>query len=146
MKDTERLPRRTSYWLVEKDGSRGKEILTLQPSLGQDTLPVFSFREEAEMFLCLRGSRDGLQDGWRIRETTPGELLSLFYTLLGGITHVTLDPIPENSFLDTSGLLSITRKDFVARLRSLVDRCTVVGIGGSRPPGPGRHRPTQKIG
>lgn len=108
-------PKRTSYWLLVKDKCNDTDIFTNGLLDGQRALAVFSFVEEAEMFLCLRGSADG----WRVRETTAGELLSLFYTKLRGITHVTLDPIPENSFLNASGLLSTTREYFMERLESV---------------------------
>jgi hypothetical protein len=39
---------------------------------GKQTLPVFS--GEAEMFVWLGGV---FEDGWRIRETTAGELVSI---------------------------------------------------------------------
>ena len=108
-------PKRTSYWLLVRDGDDGREILTTDLAGGLKALAVFSFEEEAEMFLCLRGS----VDGWRVRETTAGEILSLFYTALKETTCVTLDPIPEDSFLNASGLLSISREKFMTRLESV---------------------------
>ncbi len=103
----------TSYWLLVRNGRKGREVLTRGLLEGsRRTLPIFSFEEEAEMFLWLRRSKDG----WRVRETTAGELLSMLYTVLKGVECVALDPIPENSCLDTSGLLSITRQDFIDRL------------------------------
>lgn len=110
--DAIRMPKRTSYWLLVRDERNETEILTTKLSDGRQALPVFSFEEEAEMFLCLRGSRDG----WRVRKTAVGELLSMLYTVLGGIECVTLDPIPESSCLDATGLLSISRRDFMDRV------------------------------
>lgn len=74
------------------------------------------------MFLYLRGSEEESQDGWHPRKFVAGDLLALFYTVLEEVNCVTLDPIPENSFLDTSKLLSIRREDFLTRLvRQKVD-------------------------
>ena len=42
-------------WLVAKQRCNGLEVFTI----GTDVLPVFSFREEAEMFLRLVHVADG---------------------------------------------------------------------------------------
>lgn len=113
MTDTVRTTNRTpSYWLLVKDGPGGTEVLTTGLPDGRQALPVFSFKEEAEMFLCLRAP----QEGWRLRKTVAGELLFMFYTNLGDVRCVTLDPIPETSCLDTSWLLNIDRTAFMLRL------------------------------
>lgn len=105
--------RQTSYWLLVKDTANEIEsLLTTDLSNSGRMLPVFSFEEEAEMYLCMRGSRDE----WHAKEVATSELRSLFDTTLENIVSVTLDPIPENSFFDTSGLLSISRQDFIVRL------------------------------
>ena len=106
-------PKRTSYWLLVRDGEDELKILCTDLAGGLSALAVFSFEEEADMFLCLRGGRDG----WRVREATADELLSLLHTLPEEVSRVNLDPIPENSFLNASGLLSINRSDFVIRLK-----------------------------
>jgi len=71
-------------------------------------LPVFSFEEEAEMFLRL-----GLleKEGWRVRETTCGELTSVLYGMCRDVTHVSLDPLPG-----MVELVSLSRKTFVRTL------------------------------
>ena len=118
MTDALKVMKRTVYWLIVRDTANGIETLTTGLSNSGRMLPVFSFEEEAEMYLCLRGSRDE----WRIKRISPEELRSLFDTTLGNIASVTLNPIPENSFLDTSGLLSITRQDFLVRLEGTNSR------------------------
>lgn len=107
-----------SYWLLVRDTENGIETLTTGLSNSGRMLPVFSFKEEAEMYLCMRGPRDE----WRIKEILPEKLRSLFDTVLDNIVSVTLDPIPENSFFDASGLLSITRQDFIFRLEGATSR------------------------
>lgn len=118
MTDAFQATRQILYWLLVRDTENGTETLTTGLSNSGRMLPVFSFREEAEMYLCLRGPRDE----WRIRGISSRELRSLFDTALENIASVTLDPIPENSFLDTSGLLSITRQDFLVRLEGANSR------------------------
>jgi hypothetical protein len=146
MKDSARAttepPKRTSYWLLVKNRGAGIEVLTTRLSDGWQTLPVFSFREEAEMFLCLGGS----QEGWQVRETTPGELLSTLHTLLRGVRRVTLDPIPTNSSLNASRLLTVTRKDFMARLVRANGRRETAGKGTSSSPASNSHRRPQRSG
>ncbi len=113
MGDVVKASKRSSYWLLAKNGRNCVEVLTTGLPGGQRALPVFSFREEAEMFLCLRNSREE----WKVRETSAGELLSMLYTILADTERVTLDPLPENfPHLDTSELLSIKREAFMARL------------------------------
>jgi hypothetical protein len=126
---TKRLPKRVPYWLVVRDGCDRVEVLTIRALDGLQALPVFSFEEEAEMFLHLRGSRDG----WRLRETGTGELLSMLYTILRDVRYVTLDPIPENSGLNGSGLLSISREAFVKRLDAINGRDDLVKSEGTVP-------------
>jgi len=54
------------------------------------TLPVFSFPEEAEMFLRL----DGLGGGWEVREGVSDDFLPHFFGPRAGVESVILDPLP----------------------------------------------------
>jgi hypothetical protein len=54
-------------------------------------LPVFSFEEEAEMFLRL-GGYDG---AWRARESSAGELVSVLCSSCKDVRGLALDPLPE---------------------------------------------------
>lgn len=76
-----------SLWLIVKHRYSGLEIFTS----GRDMLPVFSFREEAEVFLLLRDAGDG----WQTKETTYGELVSVLSGPCRDVEHVSLDPLPE---------------------------------------------------
>lgn len=125
--------KRGTYWLLTRDGFNGPDILSTRLSYGRQALAVFSFEEEAEMFLRLRGRADG----WQARETTAGEMLSLFYTVLKEIICVTLDPIPENSFLNASGILSISREHFIERLESIITKKQFSGTEALAPDGNG---------
>ena len=85
------LARRSAsrFWLVAKDGACPMEILTVD--YGDDeALPVFSHEEEAELFLCL----GEIGDGWRVRESSAGEIVSLLFGPCAGVGSVTLDPSP----------------------------------------------------
>jgi hypothetical protein len=98
-----------AWWLIARDGDGPLEVLTVE-GRGGAALPVFSFREEAELFL---GVRSG---GWRARETGGGELLSVLYGPYAEISEVALDPLPvEIGGKEAMRLLSLSRETF-ARL------------------------------
>ena len=106
--------RSTSWWLIVDCESGFLEVFALRHAGGAEVLPVFSFEEEAELFL-----RFGATDGcWLVRETAAGELASLLLGPLSGVEGVVLDPLPRRLGGSLIGLLSIRRRDFVARLLS----------------------------
>jgi hypothetical protein len=90
------------------------EVLTTFLARGGEALPVFSFEDEANMFLRL----GALGDDWRARETVGGELVSVLCGPCAGVDRVVLDPIPLPGSL-TEGLnvlLSTEREAFVRSL------------------------------
>lgn len=110
-KPTRPPPSGVVHWLISKDENGRAEMLTIDFG-GEEMLPVFSFREEAEMFLSL-GTMGG---GWSLRRATAGELAS---TLMGPCTYinfVALDPMPEIARRGTAGLVGISRERFMHRL------------------------------
>ena len=117
---TRGVPRRAGtqrYWLIAKDAKDGFGRLASQPDLltvdldgtGQ-ALPVFSFEEEAEMFLWLQTTEDGREE---VRETTPGQLVSILYGPCADVGRVMLDPLPEIGARMQISLLGMDRNDFV---------------------------------
>jgi hypothetical protein len=76
-------------------------------------LPVFSFEEEAEMFLHLGGYADS---GWRARESSAGELVSVLCGPCLEVEGVALDPLPEMLEDGTIGLVEVGRRRFVGQL------------------------------
>lgn len=101
------LTRRPLCLIVEHHNG-GMEVLTINPG-GGETLPVFSFKEEAELFLQFGVSGTG----WWVRETTAGELISILYGPCAGVEKVALDPPPGLLGEAAVGLVSLSRKDFV---------------------------------
>ena len=99
------------YWLiVRQDVGRTKVLTTGLPS-GEEALPVFSFEDEAKMFLEL-----GAFDGWRVGETTAGELTSILFGPCAGVSRVALDPLPGPGAAALAGLVSMEREAFVESL------------------------------
>lgn len=80
-----------SFWLIGKYDNGWIDVLTVDSTGSVETLPVFSFQEEAEAFLWLSEMSD---IGWLVREITAGELVSVLNSLLKGVKKVTLDPLP----------------------------------------------------
>jgi hypothetical protein len=100
------------YWIIAKDAKDGfdqPELLTVDLDGTEEALPVFSFEEEAEMFLWLQTSEDGRE----VRETTPGQLVSILYGPCADVGRVMLDPLPEIGARVQISLLGMDRNDFV---------------------------------
>ena len=81
---------RPRWWLIAKNSNARWEFLTTHGD-GEETLAVFAHEEEAKMFLHLGGYSD---DGWRVRESSPGEIVSVLYGPCWGAESVALDPLP----------------------------------------------------
>ena len=106
----------TVYWLIENAEAGRPGELTVRIDAGRVALPVFSYPEEAEMFLRLGGLEER---GWRIVESTAGDLVSrLPGYRRAGIDLVALDPLPEmvGSALDTTiALVTLSLRGFARR-------------------------------
>jgi hypothetical protein len=106
----------TVYWLIENPGAGRPGKLTVRIDASREALPVFSYPEEAEMFLRLGGLEER---GWRIAESTAGELVSrLPGYRRAGIDLIALDPLPEmmGSALDTTiALVTLSLRGFARR-------------------------------
>ena len=101
----------STYWLIAKDQSGRMEVLTIECG-GERALPVFSFEEEAELFLGL----GGIGSGWWVRESEDGEIVSVLYGPWASIRSVALDPLPEMVAEEAVALVSLSRKRFVEHL------------------------------
>ncbi len=75
---------------------------------GRRALPVFSFEEEAALFLCL-----GDQGSWQARRTGAGELVSLLYDPCREVELVALDPMSEVETDMMNRFVSVERDRFV---------------------------------
>jgi hypothetical protein len=110
-----RVPRRAGiqrYWVIARDAKDGfgqPDLLTVDLDGTGETLPVFSFEEEAEMFLWLQT----IEDGREVRETTPGQLVSILYGPCADVGRVMLDPLPEIGARVQISLLGMDRNEFV---------------------------------
>ncbi|CAN5664982.1 hypothetical protein BH24ACT20_BH24ACT20_12360 [soil metagenome] len=107
--------RPATYWLIVKKGAGNEDTLTLNLDGEEESgksLPVFCFKDEADMFL----SFGALGAGWQLKETTTGELASILLGPCAGIGFVSLDPLPELFYRGMIRLVSLRRKWFVYSL------------------------------
>ena len=102
------------HWLIAKHITSRMEVFTTHLCGDRKALAVFSFEEEAEMFLDLQLA--AYKDGWRVRQTSIGELVSVLYGPCLDTKKVVLDPIPEVGREELAGLLSMHRNDFLGFL------------------------------
>ena len=102
---------RRLFWLIVTRAHGSMEVLTIDAG-GETVLPVFSFREEVELFLHLQAKGAA----WWPRETTTGELASLLLGLCARVDRVALDPLPSLGERETIGLVSTDRRRFMRYL------------------------------
>jgi hypothetical protein len=79
---------------------------------GRGLLPVFSFEEEAELFVWF--AEPG--GGWRVRESRCGELASVLCGPCKGVRGVALDPLPRMLEDGTFALVRVGRERFLGRI------------------------------
>ena len=107
---------RRPLWIITCYRNNRMEVLTIDPD-GDDggSLPVFSFKEEAQTFL---GLSENDQEGrrWRIRETTAGELVSVLLAPCADVRQVMLDPLPSSLVRLMAPLCSVARERFLEEL------------------------------
>ncbi len=105
-------PDPVSYWLIAEKRNNRIEALTIRTDDEQETLPVFSSGEEAEIILRF----GGVTGGWRARESSAGELVSVLSGPCAGVKKVALDPSPEMVVEGTVGLVSLLRESFIGQI------------------------------
>jgi len=102
--------RRTTYWLIVERGPDRPVALTVGAFPDEEALAVFSFEEEALLFLSV----EGLAEDWAVTEVLADELASVLSGSYPG--WVTLDPLPGPLGGKMARLLSMERERFLAGL------------------------------
>ena len=104
-----------THWLIAKHGVSGMDVLTIQLGGGAEALAVFASEEEARVFLDSRFGAAG--EGWRARQTWPGELASVLLGPCSAAKRVALDPLPEAvEEGEPAGLRAVDRDHFLGML------------------------------
>ncbi len=104
-----------ALWILTSYQHNQIEPLTIDPDRDGGFLPVFSFEEEADAFLQLLGE-EGKERGWRSRETTAGELISVLLAPCAQVKRVALDPLPLSCGKAVLPFISVKRNHFVQDL------------------------------
>ncbi len=99
-------------WVIARQDNGRMDVLTISHDENGEALPVFSFEEEAEMFLQLETPGTC----WRASETTPDELVSLLCGPCAGVKSVALDPLPVVDGEIAANLTGRGRDRFVQNL------------------------------
>ena len=79
-----------AYYLIFSVEGRGLEMPHVLLDSGEGVLPAFSSSEAAHRFLSSRT----LDDTWRVRLFSAGELISLLLAFYSKIEHVMVNPLP----------------------------------------------------
>jgi hypothetical protein len=101
---------RRPFWHIARQEASYMEVLTAELPSGEEALPVFSFEEEEARMFLESGVPGG---GWRVRQTTAGELASVLFGSGAGVRRVMLDPLPLPFPGQLAELLSMGRETFV---------------------------------
>jgi hypothetical protein len=143
---------RQPYRLIVNNERAWMDVLTIRLSTGREVLPVFSHEEEADEFI----RRGSWGPGWRVRETSARELVSVLLGSCPGVGWVALDPWPGIHDGMVVDLIGIGRWDFVDLLAGGIEASGPTARGDasgrvSRPglrcsPGSGRRRVRQDSG
>ena len=96
-------------YLIARLENNRLRVLTLTAGSRGETLPIFGTGQAAHDFL----RRGGFGGGWRVRESTAGELISLLMGDLADVESIALDPRPELAVAD---LRSTSKRDFISTL------------------------------
>ena len=119
-----------TWWLISRIEPGRAEAMTVRCG-GREALALFGHREEAEMYLW--SVRDGTTDnGWRVKESRRGEVISVLLCPHARLEAVALDPTPPAATNGTPQT-SVDRQRFVQHL--LQHR-------NGRPAPPDAHRQT----
>jgi len=104
-------------WIITSHKNNQMEVLTIDPDDDAGSfLAVFSFEEEAQTFLGLLED-DEKKKGWSIRQTSPGELVSVLLAPCAHAKGVALDPLPPLPFARVMlPLVKVKRERFVRYL------------------------------
>lgn len=99
------------YLIVRNDNNR-LNLLTL-PTESGESLPVFSNKISAHSFLRSNGFG---REGWHVRESTAGELISLLMGHIADVELVTLNPLSADAKYDTATPEIVNKRDFIGSL------------------------------
>lgn len=125
--EKENLFHPSSCWMILPSGvehglgyERGRELaeaLTVELYAKERALSIFSYEEEAQMFVAtLDESAD-----WCVSEIQDEVLLTLLYRARPPIAYIALDPLPERLAPEAANLVSMDRTSFLRHLLARIE-------------------------
>ena len=105
---------RRPLWIIQSYQNNRMDVFTIDPDNDGGFLAVFSFKEEAEVFLSLL--EDHQKSDWHSKQTSAGELVSVLLGPCAGVRRVALDPLPLSCWGVTLPLVSVDKERFVQEL------------------------------
>ena len=123
----------TPRWLIADLTGGEMDVFTIDDG-GERVLPLFSYRDEAEMYVRLQvapppGSPPAAPV-WEPRASSPGEIVSALYGPLSNVARVALDPLPEVCGASILDLLCVRREAFVFALTGEGTSAASAGTSG----------------
>lgn len=102
----------TPVWYMISRRERNRlEVLTV-PLADEEVLPIFATKRAARHFL----QSGDLEGGWRIRESTAGELISLLLSRLADVDRISVYPRRDGLLADAASPESVSKREFIAFL------------------------------
>ncbi len=128
MARTSQEERLATWWLItggEVEESAAKPLTLDLPGGEDEALAVFSFQEEAQMYLQV----EALEGSWQVEEVEVGELASmLLWGSCSRVTRLALDPIPPRSVnCEANHLVCASRQHFLDLLAGNSEDAAIVG-------------------
>ena len=99
------------YWLITRHAASKMDVLTVRVDSSGEAMAIFSFEEEARMFLDFRLAAS--QEGWCVRQTSVGEVVSVLCGPCSDAKKVVLDPVPEVGRKELVAHLNMHRNEFL---------------------------------
>ncbi len=130
MARTTQKPRSATLWLIvggEREGIGAKPLVLDLAGEEEGALAVFSFVEEAQMYLQNAAPQQG---SWRVEEVEAGELVSmLVWGSCSQVKWVALDPMPPQvvGSCEANRLVCTNWQDFLGLLRGESEEAPMVG-------------------
>jgi hypothetical protein len=103
-------------WIIACCRNNRMQVLTIDPDCDGGFLPVFSFKDEADTFVCLWEDDQEMCRRWHSRQTTTGELVSVLLAPCADVQQVALDPLPLSLGRAMLPYISVARERFVEDL------------------------------
>ncbi len=126
------------FWLIlaeDRDGGETNPLTVELPGKGEGVLPVFSFEEEARLYLWV----ERLEDRCHVEEVESKRLASVLSGACSRFEWVALDPMGERWVREANQLVCMSRERFLSLLSHGPENTTISKGKRVEPVAPGRR-------